>query len=229
MRTTIFSVIALSLAVSARADVSDSGNLTIGGNGVIQGTVTVQGNAFSVGGSTFSVSGGTVQVGGLLRVSASGLQWNDGSVSTTAANGGGSASTFVSTYTYFANTSEVAFTNTAWSAAVLNSTITYTATGGRALIGFSCPATNDTAGQSTHAGVLVNGALIDGESSTYGFAQMDPEGGNSRDSMLSFTHLTQSTYTGATSFALIFRVSASTGRLRMWFGTACQFWVQEMK
>jgi hypothetical protein len=79
----------LLLAGSAWADVSDSGNLTIGGQGVIQGTMTVQGNAFSVGGSTFAVLGGTVNVGGLLKVSAAGIQWDDGKVSTTTSSGGG--------------------------------------------------------------------------------------------------------------------------------------------
>lgn len=78
----------LVLAAPARADISDSGNLTIGGNGVIQGTMTVQGSAFSVGGSTFAVLSGTAQVGGLLRVSGQGIQWNDGSTSTTAFSGG---------------------------------------------------------------------------------------------------------------------------------------------
>lgn len=74
---------------SAYADVSDSGNLTIGGQGVVAGTMTVQGNAFSVGGSTFAVLAGTVNVGGLLKLSAAGIQWNDGKVSTTSATGGG--------------------------------------------------------------------------------------------------------------------------------------------
>lgn len=89
MTRQILALMMLFLAVSSRADVSDSGNLTIGGNGVIQGTMTVQGGAFSVGGSTFAVLGGTVQVGGLLRVSNLGIQWNDGTISTTAASGSG--------------------------------------------------------------------------------------------------------------------------------------------
>lgn len=76
------------LATPARADVSDSGNLNIGGQAVIGGTMTVQGSEFSVGGSSFSVSAGTAQVGGLLRTSSLGIQWADGSVSTTASAGG---------------------------------------------------------------------------------------------------------------------------------------------
>lgn len=74
---------------SARADVSDSGDLTIGGTGVIQGTMTVQGNAFSVGGATFSVSGGSITLGGRLNAAAAGIKWADGTTSTTASSGGG--------------------------------------------------------------------------------------------------------------------------------------------
>ena len=47
---------------------------TYPGNAVLGGTMTVQGNAFSVGGSTFSVLAGTVNVGGLLKVSPAGIQ-----------------------------------------------------------------------------------------------------------------------------------------------------------
>lgn len=83
------SIAALTLCVAARADVSDSGNLTIGGDGVIQGTMTVQGNAFSVGGATFSVSGGSVTLGGRLNASPEGVKWADGTISTTAGGGGG--------------------------------------------------------------------------------------------------------------------------------------------
>lgn len=83
-------LIALGPAVSARADLSDSGNLTIGGTGVIQGTMTVQGAEFSVGGTTFSVAGGSVTLGGRLNAAAAGIKWADGSTSTTASAGGGS-------------------------------------------------------------------------------------------------------------------------------------------
>lgn len=75
--------------LSAYADVSDSGNLTIAGNGVIQGTMTVQGSAFSVGGATFSVASGSITLGGRLNASATGIKWADGTTSTTATGGGG--------------------------------------------------------------------------------------------------------------------------------------------
>lgn len=97
MTRMILLLLTLGIGATAHADVSDSGNLTIGGQGIIQGTMTVQGAAFSVGGSSFAVSAGTVQVGGLLRVSSQGIQWNDGSVSTTSVGGvgGASSSTYV--------------------------------------------------------------------------------------------------------------------------------------
>lgn len=88
MTRLFLSIIALALAASARADVSDSGSLTIGGQGVIQGTMTVQGSAFSVGGTTFSVAGGSVTLGGQLNVSAAGIKWADGTVSVSSSGGG---------------------------------------------------------------------------------------------------------------------------------------------
>ena len=92
MRTIYLLALLLGCAGTAHADVSDSGNLSIGGQGVVAGTMTVQGNAFSVGGSTFSVLAGTVNTGGLLKVGAQGIQWNDGTVSTTSTSGSGGCS-----------------------------------------------------------------------------------------------------------------------------------------
>lgn len=54
MRRLILIALVLGFAVSARADLSDSGNLTIGGSAVIQGSATVQSLALSYG-----ISGGT--------------------------------------------------------------------------------------------------------------------------------------------------------------------------
>lgn len=50
------------LALPARADIVDSGALQIGGQGIIGGTMTVQGSAFSVGGATFVVTGSSVGI-----------------------------------------------------------------------------------------------------------------------------------------------------------------------
>lgn len=97
MTKKILLALALGLtAASSRADISDSGNLTIGGNGVFQGTTTVQGNSFSVGGATFTVAGGSVTLGGRLNVSAAGIKWADGTVSVSSAAGGGSGNAVLS-------------------------------------------------------------------------------------------------------------------------------------
>lgn len=50
------------IAVSARADISDSRNLALGGSAVIMDSATIVGNAFSIGGATFAVVGGDVGI-----------------------------------------------------------------------------------------------------------------------------------------------------------------------
>lgn len=110
----------LAVVPSARADVSDSGNLSIGGNGVIAGTMTVQGSAFSVGGSSFTLSGGsatlayqiiassisltgtgstsydlTLSSGMHFTTANTGITWGDGSVSTSASAGAGGSGNVV--------------------------------------------------------------------------------------------------------------------------------------
>lgn len=114
----------LGLAVVARADVSDSGNLTIGGTGVIQGTMTVQGNAFSVGGATFSVAGGSITLGGAMNAASAGIKWADGTISTTASAGStinalltatqtfSGANTFISSAVFGAGATKSTFTST---------------------------------------------------------------------------------------------------------------------
>ena len=86
MRIQIACLTALSLISTGlvHADISDNGNLTLSNQAVVQGTMTVQGSAFSVGGSTFSVAAGSVTLGGPLNAAPSGIKWADGSTSTTA-------------------------------------------------------------------------------------------------------------------------------------------------
>lgn len=79
MKKLLVSIVFLACS-PAYADISDSGNLVIGG------TATIQGNSFSVGGSTLSVSQGTVTAGGLLQLSGSGIKFGDGTTQTTAAS-----------------------------------------------------------------------------------------------------------------------------------------------
>lgn len=126
MRTFIL-LAALGAAVPARADISDSGALTIGGQGIIQGTMTVQGASFSIGGATFSVAGGSVTLGGRLNLAASGIKWADGTTSTTAASGGGSSQVLLSSVVYYSG-GYIDVSNTAYS--VSYATVTLTADAG---------------------------------------------------------------------------------------------------
>ena len=77
------------LVSPARADIADSGDLIIGDHATVVGSMTVQGNAFSVGNTTFSVAGGSVTLGGRLNLGAAGIKWPDGTITTTppSANG----------------------------------------------------------------------------------------------------------------------------------------------
>ena len=148
----------LAAALPARADVSDSGALTLGGQAVIAGTATVQGGSFSVGGATFTVSGGSVTLGGRLNLAAAGIKWADGTTSTTAASGGG-GSGFVnqSTFTAFP---QFSFTNTTFAAGcVTNSTVTMTTSGSQVLIYFYGNVTV-TGGNYSYFNVLMDGSFV---------------------------------------------------------------------
>lgn len=156
MTRKIFFLIALGIAVPVRADISDSGNLTIGGQGIIQGTMTVQGSGFSVGGTTFTVAGGSVTLGGRLNAAAAGIKWADGTTSTTAASGGGggvatSSATYGDTTAYSGNTAS------SYGPCLAGSTVTFTGTG--ALLGLDGSFYKITAG-AVFGRWLVDGATI---------------------------------------------------------------------
>lgn len=99
MRTLLAWGLLAALALPARADIVDSGSLIIGGQGIIGGTFTVQGNAMSVAGSvsatsaTLSGTGNNVfsltTSSGIHLVSGV-VRWPDGSTSSSANSGGGS-------------------------------------------------------------------------------------------------------------------------------------------
>lgn len=116
-------MLGLAVGPAAHADVSDSGNLSIGGYAAIGGTMTVVGSEFSVGGSSFAVSEGTVQVSGLILPSNVGIRWADGSVSTTAFTGG-SASAY--NIAYASGTADVNAPNGSWGS-VVGSTVSLVA------------------------------------------------------------------------------------------------------
>lgn len=105
------------LALPARADIVDGGNLQIGGQGLFGGTVTVQGNALGVAGSvsatsaTLSATGaqtyalttssGIHMTNGKLKLDSGGMiEWPDGTKSTTAAGGGGGDAVLNATQTF---------------------------------------------------------------------------------------------------------------------------------
>lgn len=135
-------------ALPVRADVVDSGNLQIGGQGVFGGSVTVQGNALGVNGSVTAasvtltgtgaqsfalttasgihVTNGKVQLG-----QGSFIEWSDGSRSTTASSPSGGV-TFASTYTLITAN----FTVLPTDLGVCRATATWTSVGGRGMVSF---------------------------------------------------------------------------------------------
>lgn len=183
-------------AASARADISDSGNLTIGGNGVIQGTMTVQGNSFSVGGVTFTVAGGSVTLGGRLNAAAAGIKWADGTTSTTASSGT-SSSVLASSFSFLPSYS---FTQTTFRVAA--GTVTMTTGANPVLVCIGCsagayPAASSYCGIS----VLVDGGYVTGLGSGIGPSQI--YGNNSGSVHQSACIKTQSLSAGSHSFALV--------------------------
>ena len=102
----IFLLLALMAVVpSARADVSDSGNLSIGGNGVIFGSMTVIGpiaassvtlSSSGAGAYDLTTSTGIHVLSGAIRMeSGAYIKWFDNSTSTTASSGGGGSGNVV--------------------------------------------------------------------------------------------------------------------------------------
>jgi hypothetical protein len=206
MKISIWVGILLFCAGLAHADVSDSGDLLIGGQGVIGGTMTVQGSAFSVGGATFSVSAGTVSVGGLLKPSASGIQWADGSVSTTAAAGGPAA--YASTTTQKIGATSI--TATAAGLCVAGSSITMTTGARRVLLTFTGTADGSTPGAEYVITPMVDGAIpapYDGDTGAVNFTATSPANYHVN---VSFSFLTGPLSPGSHTFCLTGNVGAGT-------------------
>jgi len=110
---------AIGLAAPASADTSDSGNLTIGGQGIIVGSMTVQGggglgatygittSSITASSATLSATGASIYslttssgihvLNGKLKLeSGSYITWPDGTTSTTSAGGGGAGNVVLS-------------------------------------------------------------------------------------------------------------------------------------
>ena len=157
------------VALSARADLSDSGNLTIGGQAVVAGTMTVQGSQFSVGGATFSVAGGSVTLGGRLNAAAAGIKWADGTTSTTAFSNSAGGASFVSTYVYIGAN----FTVSSSDEGVCRGTATWTSIGGIAQVSFTGVATASSGSDRPRAGFLIDGQWTAPYTIKHGAAMID--------------------------------------------------------
>ncbi|OGS38611.1 MAG: hypothetical protein A2506_11945 [Elusimicrobia bacterium RIFOXYD12_FULL_66_9] len=130
-------------------------------------TLTVTGNAFSVGGATFAVTGGKVGIGttspgqkltvtGTIESTSGGIKFPDASVQTTAFTGAGT--TFVSTNAII--TADYTLGTTPF-VCVPGSTATFTANGGRLMMHFVGINLNAaTANDKPKMGFLVNGAQV---------------------------------------------------------------------
>jgi hypothetical protein len=140
-------LLGMALVTAAHADVSDSGNLTIGGQGVIAGSMTVQGSGglsvtYGVTASTLTASSATLTATGssvYALTSSSGIhvlngeirleqgayiRWPDQHTSTTSSAGGGSVIT-----SSFTAVKSGTITQTAPRVAV--ATVTFTSSGSR--------------------------------------------------------------------------------------------------
>lgn len=117
------------LALPARADIIDSGYLQVGGQAIIGGTATVQGNALGVAGSVsatsatlsgtgaqtyaLTTSSGIHMVNGKLKLdSGAMIQWPDGTTSTTAASAGGGGNAVLSATQTFSGSNTFTATTT---------------------------------------------------------------------------------------------------------------------
>lgn len=175
----------LGLAVSARADISDSGNLTIGGQAMIVGSMTVTG---PIAGSSITLSTTGAQVyalttstgihilNGRLKLEVgSYIEWPDGKTSTTSATA--ASSTQNSTYTYLQNeyTDGVA----PMGPCISGSTITFTTSGNPVEIMFDFSQAHGASGGGTRVQVLMDGAWIDDFGPSESMAPMSRDPGAS--------------------------------------------------
>lgn len=213
----IILLICLAISTPAWADISDSGNLVIGG------TATIQGNAFSVGGSTLSVSLGTVTTGGLLQLSNSGVKFGDGTIQTTAAT---SPNAWTSTWTYITN--QETFGSSAGWPCHAQSTVTATMNGGRADLQFSCVMQNASGGGNmAEFTYLINGRPVP---SPLGLAGRGLIHNGEGSVTVSETMIYKTTFTlsGSTSFCIGRRTDGSSTGVLGRSTQICQFFVQEI-
>ena len=173
--------------------------------GVSAGSITASSATFTATGSnqySLTTSSG-VNVGGLLKVSAAGIQWADGKVSTTAATastGGGAVLTSSAAHhTIYFHTG-----NSAWTA-VDGTTLTIMANGHYVCAEYICPFGVTYLGNTGYAGFLYNGQYIDGMTSKIGFTNVNVE--NAYEiAAAPWKHCSESTYTGSVSVVAVIKV-----------------------
>lgn len=173
------------LALPAKADIVDSGSLQIVGQGIIGGTMTVQGNALGVAGSvlatsatlsgtgaqvySLTTSSGIHLINGKLRFEAGGMiEWADLTKSTTASAG---ASGPIFNSTSVIRTANVSFTNNTFQC-LSGSTLTMTTTGGDIAVFMSATVQNTTSGIDTQLGFLQDGAWVNGAPALINWTQV---------------------------------------------------------
>lgn len=166
----------------------------------------------------------TFTAAGLLMLTSSGIQWADGSTSTTASSGSGGGA---SVSTASVAIAEFSFSNTVANCENSGSTISVSMNGGRLLIGFEGDTLNTSAGAYTQTGILINGSLVDGQTSS-GLIQTQMASANYRVPA-SFTHLTSQTYSGTTKICLAKLVSAGVGYVCANYSLGCRLWAMEVR
>ena len=137
------------------------------------------------------------------------IVFKDGTTQTTA---GGSFAVLATTFTRYTGTEST--TSTDW-VTVSGTTVTLVMTGGRARMQFNCLLAALNPAGTCHAGFLVNGDYLDGETSTIGFAQLSNEDGGGASAasigMSNWEHFTESTFSGSITFAPIYKASRTGG------------------
>jgi hypothetical protein len=178
----------------------------------------------SVGNAVFSVgiSSGLRVLGGTLKLSpGTSIKWPDGTSSTTS-------NFILATATSVVLRQPIVISSgTTWQS-MLGSSLTLAMSGRRALASFTCPIEVGGNGDLS-LGLLVDGMLVDGQEVIKGLNLAASPGGSSV-LMSGFDHLTESTYSGNTSFSLVGHTanSGSGITLNQAQSSLCQFFVREM-
>ncbi|MBI3298125.1 MAG: hypothetical protein HYZ75_08175 [Elusimicrobia bacterium] len=161
---TFLAILALSALIAApvRADVVDSGSLVIGLQGIIGGTMTIQGSAFSVGASTLTVSSGKVGIGTAAPTAVLSV------VGDAVFNGTMTFAPLIHKSSSIIRTVTTSFTNTTY-ACISGHVATMTVTGGDVAVFFSAEVANNTANADSVLGFRMDGAALDGADALIGW------------------------------------------------------------